>query len=86
MKKTIAILIAAACIASCKQIKETADKYPTDNHLEELVESVVEKKMENILKLPDGALHGTVDFSFWETEDAMYNDCMRKCEAEADVD
>ena len=80
-KKTLVILaILSMClIYGCKKLVEIKDKYPADNHIEELVEHLVEKKMENVMGLPSGALHGTVDFSFWEPEDSQINDCFKKC-------
>jgi len=57
---TIALVVLIGCVTAYAYYQLTGE---ADNPLEEFVETVAEKEVENLLDMPSGTLTGTMDLS-----------------------
>lgn len=76
------VLFTTILTKGCKEIKKVDELYPEDNKIEEVVEQIIERKLETLMGLGQGTLKNKVDLTFWSSEDPLLDECYRKCEAE----
>jgi len=79
MKYILLIPIMCLSLSMTQACDKVKGKYHDDNSIEEFVEKVVEKKLENVLGLGDGTLDDKIDLTPWSTEDPEYDNCIKEC-------